>query len=174
MSFIVLRPISLLATKRTGPLTATATCFLGRWGRANAVTLIVAMTCLILLPPGSALADDSSTDTDSSEGTGIEVASWALTVPYAIGKGAFALGGAVVGGLGYVFSGGNVNTAKAVWSRSIYGTYLIRPAHLRGEEPVHFWGQPDERPREAVPLPHSRRQECPIPQPSDPCRGSEV
>ena len=116
---------------------------------AIAVLLIVNTMCLTLLPPGSALADMSS---DSSEGTGIEVASWALTVPYVIGKGAFALGGAVVGGLGYVFSGGNINPAKAVWTRSIYGTYLIRPAHLRGEEPVHFLGQPEST-TEAVPPP---------------------
>jgi len=109
--------------------------------------LVVSTIGLILLPPGSALANTSS---DSSDGTGIEVASWALTVPYVIGKGTFALGGAVVGGLGYVFSGGNVNTAKSVWTRSIYGTYIIRPAHLRGEEPVHFFGQPDESPNEAV------------------------
>jgi hypothetical protein len=103
--------------------------------------VVVSTMCLILLPPQAALADISS---DRSDRTGIEVASWALTVPYIIGKSTFALGGAVVGGLGYVFSGGNVNTAKAVWTRSIYGTYIIRPAHLRGEEPVHFLGQPDE------------------------------
>jgi hypothetical protein len=114
---------------------------------AIAMLLVVSTIGLILLPPGSALANTSS---DSSDGTGIEVASWALTVPYVIGKGTFALGGAVVGGLGYVFSGGNVNTAKSVWTRSIYGTYIIRPAHLRGEEPVHFFGQPDESPNEAV------------------------
>ena len=153
MLFIVLRPVPPMATKRAGSLTATATCLLGRWERAIAVLLIVSMMCLTLLPPGSALADESSADADSSEGMGIEVASWALTVPYAIGKGAFALGGAVVGGLGYVFSAGNFNTAKAVWTRSIYGTYRIRPAHLRGEEPVHFLGQADEDPRDAVPPP---------------------
>ena len=65
---------------------------------------MVSTMCLIFLPPDAALADMSS---DRSEGTGIEVASWSLTVPYIIGKGTFALGGAVVGGLGYVFSGGN-------------------------------------------------------------------
>jgi hypothetical protein len=150
---IVLWPISLMATKCAGPLTATATCLLRRWGKAIAAMLIVTMMCLSLLPPGSALAEDSSADADNSEGTGIEVASWALTVPYVIGKGAFALGGAVVGSLSYVFSGGNFDTAKSVWTRSIYGTYLIRPAHLRGEEPVHFLGQPDESPRKTVPPP---------------------
>ena len=147
---IVPWPISLMTNKCAGPLTATVTCLLRRWVRAIAVMLIVTMMCPIFLPPRSALADTSSADVASSEGTGIEVASWALTFPYIIGKGAFALGGAVVGGLGYVFSGANISTAKVVWTRSIYGTYLIRPAHLRGEEPVHFLGQPDESPREAV------------------------
>ena len=64
------------------------------------VRLIMIMTCLILVLPGSALADDPLAGADGSEGTGIQVASWALTVPYAIGKGAFALGGTVVGSLG--------------------------------------------------------------------------
>lgn len=156
MSFFVLRPVPFMATKPAESLTATTTRLLGRWGKAIVVLLIVSMMYLILLPPGSALADESSADADSSEGTGIEVASWALTVPYAIGKGAFALGGAVVGGLGYVFSGGNFDTAKAIWTRSIYGTYLIRPAHLRGEEPVHFLGQTDEGPRDTIsPPPNS-------------------
>ena len=150
---IVLRPVLLMANKRADPLTTTVPCRQRRWEKAIAVLLIVSTMCLTLFPPGWALADTSSADADSSEGTGIEVVSWALTVPYVIGKGAVALGGAVVGGLGYVFSGGNVNTAKAVWTRSIYGTYLIRPAHLRGEESVHFLGQADESPREAIPPP---------------------
>jgi hypothetical protein len=68
------------------------------------------------------------------------VGAWALTVPYIIAKGVFAACGAVVGGLGYVFSGLDERTAKAVWTRSIYGTYIIRPAHLRGEEAVRFLG----------------------------------
>lgn len=123
-------------------------CLLRSCATGIAVLLIVSTMCLILLPPGSALADASY---DSADGKGIEVASWALTVPYVIGKGTFALGGVVVGGLGYVFSGGNVKTAKTVWTRSIYGTYIIRPAHLRGEEPVHFLSQPDESPVEGGP-----------------------
>ena len=101
--------------------------------------LTVTLTWVFLLLPGSALADDPPAGADSSEGTGIQVASWALTVPYAICKGAFALGGTAVGSLGYVFSGGNFHTAQTVWTRSIYGTYILRPAHLRGEEPIYFF-----------------------------------
>ena len=117
------------------------------------VRLIMIMTCLILVLPGSALADDPLAGADGSEGTGIQVASWALTVPYAIGKGAFALGGTVVGSLGYLFSGGNFHTAQTVWTRSIYGTYILRPAHLRGEEPIHFLGKPDGGQSEPAPHP---------------------
>jgi hypothetical protein len=67
-----------------------------------------------------------------------------VTVPYIIAKGAFAACGAVVGGLGYLFSGLDDRTAKAVWTKSIFGTYIIRPAHLRGEEAIRFLGEEPE------------------------------
>jgi len=134
-------------------LIATETRMLMIWTKAVAMVLLVALMGLLLLPPGWALAEDSPSGNEGSDGTGIQVASWALTVPYAIGKGAFALGGAVVGGLGYVFSGGNFDTAKAVWTRSIYGTYILRPAHLRGEEPIHFLGKTESGQREPPPHP---------------------
>jgi hypothetical protein len=114
---------------------------LANWTKAAVVVLLVAVMSVILLPPGWAWADDVASGGEGSDETGIQVAAWAHTVPYILGKGAFALGGAVVGAVGYVFSGGNADTAKAVWTRSIYGTYIIRPAHLRGEEPVHFLGE---------------------------------
>ena len=123
---------------------ATGTHLLAGWTQAVAVVLLVAVVGLFVLLPGWAWADDAASSGDGSDDTGIQVGAWALTVPYIIGKGAFALGGAVVGGLGYAFSGGNSDTAKTVWTKSIYGTYIIRPAHLRGEEPVHFLGQTDE------------------------------
>ena len=142
-----------MATKRIETLTATGPRLLRRWEKALAVMLIVTLSWVVLLPPGSALADDPPAGADSSEGTGIHVASWALTVPYAICKGAFALGGIVVGGLGYVFSGGNFHTAQTVWTRSIDGTYILRPAHLRGEEPIHFLGKTDGGQSEPAPHP---------------------
>jgi len=129
--------------------------------KAITVALLMALIGVLLLSPGSALAEDQTSGTDGSDDTGIQVASWALTVPYIIGKGAFALGGAVVGGLGYVFSGGDYDTAKTVWTKSIYGTYIIRPAHLRGEEPVHFLGKADESQTEVAPPPDKSKSETP-------------
>ena len=163
MSVNTSRIILLRATTQLEKPIATEIRLLPNWTKAIAVVLLMALMAFLLLPPGTALADDPSAGADSSDGTGIQVASWALTVPYIIGKGAFALGGAVVGGLGYVFSGGNFDTAKNVWTKSIYGTYVIRPAHLRGEEPVHFLGKADESQAEATPLPAK-----PAPEPAKP------
>ena len=129
--------------------------------KATTVVLLMALIGVLLLSPGWALAEDPASGSDGSDDTGIQVASWALTVPYIIGKGAFALGGAVVGGLGYVFSGGSYDTAKTVWTKSIYGTYIIRPAHLRGEEPVYFLGKADESQTEVAPPPDKPTSETP-------------
>ena len=103
-----------------------------------------------MIPPGSTLANDQTSGTDSSDGTGIQVASWLLTVPYCAGKSAFAIAGSVVGGLGYAFSGGNSETAQSIWSKTVYGTYILRPAHLRGEEPIQFLGKADGNQSEPV------------------------
>jgi hypothetical protein len=114
-----------------------------KWSRSVAIVLIVTFMGLTMIPPGSTLAENQSSSTDSSDGTGIQVASWLLTVPYCAGKSAFAIAGSVVGGLGYAFSGGNSETAQSIWTKTVYGTYILRPAHLRGEEPIQFLGKPD-------------------------------
>jgi uncharacterized membrane protein len=58
-------------------------------------------------------------------------------------KAAFAIGGGIVGGLAYAFSGGNENAAKSIWTTSLYGTYIITPDHLRGDRPIRFLGVPE-------------------------------
>ena len=115
-----------------------------------AFVLIVTVMGWTMMPPGLAFAQDQTSGTDSSEGTGIQVASWLLTIPYCAGKSAFAIAGSVVGSLGYAFSGGNTDTAQTIWTKSVYGTYVLRPAHLRGEEPIHFVGEADENKNESV------------------------
>lgn len=125
-------------------------CRMAKWSRSVVALLIAICMGLILFPSGSTLADDQISATDSSDDTGIQVASWLLTVPYCAGKSAFAVAGSVVGGLGYAFSGGNSKTAESVWITSVYGTYILRPAHLRGEKPIHFFGKPEDSPGEPV------------------------
>jgi hypothetical protein len=120
------------------------------WKTATGILLLVAVMTAVLLPVGGAWADDADSAGGSDE-TGTKVGAWALTVPYIIAKGAFAAGGAVVGALGYLFSGLDDRTAKAVWTKSIYGTYIIRPAHLRGDEPVRFLGEEHESQNDPIP-----------------------
>jgi hypothetical protein len=134
----------MLPTQPTQVLRSES-CPLQNWRRAAGVVLLIAALSVVLLPAGSAWADDAASADQGSEETGIKVAAWAVTVPYIIAKGAFAVAGAVVGALGYLFSGLDDKTAKAVWTRSIYGTYIIRPAHLRGEEAVRFLAEEPER-----------------------------
>jgi hypothetical protein len=128
---------------RNYPIRSHETHLIAKWSRSVAVVLIAICMGLTMIPPGSTLADDLASGTDSSDDTGIQVASWLLTIPYCAGKSAFAVAGSVVGGLGYAFSGGDSKTAETIWTTSVYGTYILRPAHLRGEEPIHFLGKPE-------------------------------
>ncbi|TKS60429.1 MAG: hypothetical protein EWM73_03124 [Nitrospira sp.] len=126
------------------------THYMKKWSGSVAIVLILTFMGLTMIPPGSTMAQDQASSTDSSEGTGIQVASWLLTVPYCAGKSAFAIAGSVVGGLGYAFSGGNSETAQSIWTKTVYGTYILRPAHLRGEEPIQFLGKTDENQSEPL------------------------
>ncbi|HEU4686288.1 MAG TPA: hypothetical protein VFS39_17410 [Nitrospira sp.] len=134
-------------------------------GSIIGVLLTIMLIGTVLFAPEATQAEDQSLGSSSSDGRGIEVASWALAVPYCLAKSVFAIGGGIVGGLGYVFSGFNAETAKTIWTKSIYGTYIIRPSHLRGEEPVRFLGQADEDEGDIVP----HRIEPPPP-PSEPAK----
>lgn len=125
-------------------LIAPESYFLGKMSRFVTGVLIVTFLGLTMIPPGSALAENQTSGTGSSDNTGMQVASWLLTIPYCAGKSAFAIAGSVVGGLGYAFSGGNSETAQDIWTKSVYGTYILRPAHLKGEEQIHFLGKPDD------------------------------
>ena len=121
------------------------THLIGKWSRFVTVMLVVTFMGMTVIPSGLALAEENqASGTDSSDSTGIKVASWLLTVPYCAGKSAFAIAGSVVGSLGYAFSGGSSETAQTIWTKSVYGTYILRPPHLRGEEPIHFIGKADD------------------------------
>ncbi|OYV74800.1 MAG: hypothetical protein B7Z66_15270 [Chromatiales bacterium 21-64-14] len=85
-------------------------------------------------------------DTGTPSGVAMQVTSWLVSVPYGAVKVAYALTGGIIGGITYLLSGGNLPAAEAVWTPSIYGTYVISPAQLRGQEPIHFIGQRTESP----------------------------
>jgi hypothetical protein len=113
-----------------------------------AVFLVLAMCTVTMLP--SAWSQES-TAPPASEGTeggtassaGMQAAAGVSTLLYLPLKLAFAIGGGLVGGLAYAFSGGNEQAAKSIWNTSLYGTYIITPDHLQGNRPIRFLGVPD-------------------------------
>ena len=89
-----------------------------------------------------AWSQPSSADTQqgTASGAGMQAASAVATILYFPLKAAFAIGGGIVGGLAYAFSGGSEQTAKSIWIPSMYGTYVITPEHLTGDRAVRFLG----------------------------------
>jgi hypothetical protein len=126
------------------------------WPNAIVLTLVVMCSVAILVTPvfaqesgGASNAPVSSNDASAS-GVGIQAGSALATIIYFPLKLAFAIGGGVVGGLAYGFSGGSEQTAKNIWIPSMYGTYIITPEHLKGDKPIRFLGVPAEPARDAV------------------------
>jgi len=103
------------------------------------VTLLTLLlfAAVMMLHPGAALAQE-----DESPGgeAGLGIGSGLLTLVYFPVKVVYAVLGGVVGGFTYVLTGGDLDTAKTVWDPSFHGTYVITPAHLKGDEAVRFYG----------------------------------
>ena len=118
--------------------------------RLVAIGLVVALCTMLTLPSAWSQEPSPPASSDSSEGgsassAGMGAAAGLSTLLYLPLKAAFAIGGGIVGGLAYAFSGGNENAAKSIWTTSMYGTYIITPDHLRGDRPIRFLGvaEPD-------------------------------
>ncbi len=113
--------------------------------RLLSLLLLVAFVGVTMIPLGH--GQDSQFDEaegGTASGAGLGAGSFLLTIPYGVAKVAFALGGSIVGGLAYLFSGADEQAAKKVWTTSMYGTYVITPDHLKGNQPVRFLGVPEE------------------------------
>lgn len=107
-----------------------------RGGGALVLCTFAFVVCLG--PPGMSWAaeENSSPSNEAALGLG----SGLLTIVYLPAKIVYAVLGGIVGGLTYGLTGGNLETAQSVWEPSFYGTYVITPDHLKGNEPVRFYG----------------------------------
>lgn len=108
------------------------------WKRGMAILVLVTFSTLLFIAPTVASADEGEESQSSEAGLGI--ASGLLTIVYLPFKLVYAVGGGIVGGFAYVLTGANMDAAKSVWEPSFYGTYVITPNHLKGNEPVRFFG----------------------------------
>lgn len=105
-----------------------------------AAVLLLALCTITMVP--SAWSQEG-TEGGSASSAGMQAAAGVSTLLYLPLKLAFAIGGGVVGGLAYAFSGGNEQAAKSIWTTSLYGTYILTPDHLQGNRPIRFLGVAD-------------------------------
>ena len=91
-------------------------------------------------------SDGSATAGSGPEEDPLATAGYALgavmtTVVYAPAKVFYAAGGAVVGSLIWVLTGGNEEAALGVFRPAMLGDYVITPDHLRSGEPFEVVGR---------------------------------
>ncbi len=53
----------------------------------------------------------------------------------------YAVGGGIVGSLGYILTGGSLDTAQSIWSPSIGGTWVLSSDMMSGDRPILFSGE---------------------------------
>ena len=75
---------------------------------------------------------------------GLQIASGALSLVYTPFKVVYAGLGGFMGGLAYLLTAGNEQTAQSIWDASVYGTYWLTAKHLQGEEAIYFKGKPPQ------------------------------
>jgi hypothetical protein len=73
-------------------------------------------------------------------GVGIGAATVAADVVYVPTKVVYALLGGITGGAGWAVTGGNTQVSDTIWRSSLGGDYVLTPAMVRGDEPIHFSG----------------------------------
>ena len=99
--------------------------------------VIVAMVVAGLLGAVPVRADDK---VDAGSEIGYALGAGALNIVYFPTKVVLAVSGLAVGALAGALTGGDARTAYAIWVPAASGTYIVRPEHLSGEQPLLFFG----------------------------------
>jgi len=99
---------------------------------------LILVGLLLCLLSQVALADtkDSNYWSDAGYGT-LAVVVNILYMPVKVVYGTL---GTLTGGLAYLVTVGDADTAQSIWSVSVGGSYVVTPAMLRGDEPILFNG----------------------------------
>jgi hypothetical protein len=105
--------------------------------RPRTLILSLLVCGFLALAPATAFAEDRGMSTNAGIGVGSAFAS----LVYVPVKLCYAVGGLVVGGLAWAFSGGDSNVAMVVLTPSVLGDYVVTPGHLTGDQPLEFFGR---------------------------------
>lgn len=110
------------------------------------VVLVLAAGMSLAAPAGRAWAQDGAEPgaAGTAEETAWQAASFLATIPYGAVKVGVAAVGGLIGGVGYLLSGGDLDASQRIWSSFMDGTYVLGPEHLKGKAPVVLFVPPQE------------------------------
>ena len=121
---------------------------------------IAVLTAALALPMAAQAQDSSGVGTNPQvpqpdqtsgvnwKGVGVGAGTVVGNILYMPAKLLYGIGGGIVGGAGYLLTGGNTQVSNTIWRSSLGGDYVLTPAMVAGKEPVHFSG-----PTAMTPLP---------------------
>ena len=112
------------------------------------ITVLI-LAGLLVASPARAGSDPGA---GSSAGSNVVIASDAGTsaaaaicsIFYAPVKVAYAVGGSIIAGLGYLVSGGDKEVVDPILNASVRGDYWLTPEQIRGDKPIEFIGRSPE------------------------------
>lgn len=61
-------------------------------------------------------------------------------IVYVPAKVIFAGAGAITSGAAYLLTLGDADASRSIWNTAVNGDYVLTPAMIEGEQPVHFAG----------------------------------
>jgi hypothetical protein len=102
---------------------------------------LLAFVLVVAASPGLAQAQNSE---PTYENGGLGAAAALCSLVYAPIKLTSAILGLVVGGLAYPLSGGDSDVTMRIINNTVRGDYVITPSHLRGDQPIEFFGHAPE------------------------------
>jgi len=101
----------------------------------------LAFVLVVAASPGLAQAQEPE---PTYENGGLGAAAVLCSLVYGPVKVATSILGLVVGGFAYPLSGGDTDVMMRVINTSVRGDYVVTPSHLRGEQPLEFFGRAPE------------------------------
>ena len=98
-----------------------------------------------------AAATPARAESDYASDAGYGLLATVTNVFYMPAKILYAGVGGLIGGLAYLATAGDVETAQGVWSPAVGGDYVLTGSMLRGDDPIFFVGPTYRAPTERVP-----------------------
>lgn len=93
----------------------------------------------LVIAPSLGQAENTASEVGREGGLGAAAALSSLI--YGPAKLVYATGGLIVGSFAWIFTAGDSQVAKKVYTRSLRGTYVITPEILLGDERIEFIGR---------------------------------